>query len=259
MAHIPTPRLLPLTIFALSGLLGVKSVTLVRAAVESPAPSTSTGAAQAAPTTPAAAAATPMATVPTPATAAAPPMTATPSGTPTLPPVTQPAISSAASSRPSLAGPPQSMPSGPPPVSAVGDSERAVLLELRHRREELDARDAMVAAREATLAAAQLRLTARVAELEALQHKLETLEQARQQRDDTSWQGLVKLYENMRPRDAATIFNELDMQVLLGVVDRMKDAKAAPVLAAMQPDKARELTTKLAAARTRRAAVAEKN
>ena len=79
------------------------------------------------------------------------------------------------------------------------------------------------------------------------------------QRDDASWVGLVKLYESMKPRDAATIFNDLDMTVLLGVVDRMKDAKAAPVLAAMQPDKARELTTKLAALRTKRAAVAQSN
>jgi flagellar motility protein MotE (MotC chaperone) len=134
-----------------------------------------------------------------------------------------------------------------------------VLLELRQRREALDTRETAMNAREATLAAAELRLTRRVSELESLQHKLESLEQGRQQREDASWQGLVKLYENMKPRDAATIFNELDMPVLLGVVDRMKDAKAAPVLAAMQPDKARELTTKLAEVRTKRAAVAQNN
>ena len=67
-----------------------------------------------------------------------------------------------------------------------------------------------------------------------------------------SWQGLVKLYEAMKPRDAATIFNDLDMPVLLQVVDRMKEAKAAPVLAAMQPDKARDLTARLAQMRTQR-------
>src|SRR5208282_2655903 len=47
MAHIPSPRLLPLTIFALSGLLAMKSVTLVRAAVSGPdqsAPAAATGA-----------------------------------------------------------------------------------------------------------------------------------------------------------------------------------------------------------------------
>ena len=89
--------------------------------------------------------------------------------------------------------------------------------------------------------------SARVDELQALQKRLEALEAARKQREDASWHGLVKLYEAMKPRDAATIFNDLDMPVLLQVVDRMKEAKAAPVLAAMQPDKARDLTAKLAA------------
>jgi flagellar motility protein MotE (MotC chaperone) len=55
----------------------------------------------------------------------------------------------------------------------------------------------------------------------------------------------------MKPRDAAAIFNDLDMQVLLQVVDRMKEAKAAAVMAAMQPEKARQVTTELAQMRTR--------
>jgi flagellar motility protein MotE (MotC chaperone) len=137
----------------------------------------------------------------------------------------------------------------PPPVT---DSERAVLLELRQRREELDARDAAVAARESVLAAAGQKIEARVAELQALQKKLEALDAARKDREDASWKGLVKLYEAMKPRDAATIFNDLETPVLLQVVDRMKEAKAAPVLAAMQPDKARDLTAKLAQMRTQR-------
>ena len=230
MAHIPTPRLLPLTIFALAGLLAVKSVTLVRAAVGGPDQSA-----------PAAVAG-----------ASAPPVTAPATTTPA--PHDHPATAPLA-----VAQPPPAMPPIPPPAPALSDGERTVLLELRQRRQELDARDAALTAREATLAAAELRLNARVGELQALQRKLEDLEQARQQREDASWQGLVKTYESMKPRDAATIFNELDMQVLLGVADRMKDAKAAPVLAAMQPDKARELTAKLAALRTRRAAVAQGN
>ena len=137
----------------------------------------------------------------------------------------------------------------PPPVT---DSERAVLLELRQRREELDARDAALAARESVLVAAGEKLSARVAELQVLQKKLEALDAARREREDTSWKGLVKVYEAMKPRDAATIFNDLETPVLLQVVDRMKEAKTAPVLAAMQPDKARDLTAKLAQMRTQR-------
>ena len=139
-------------------------------------------------------------------------------------------------------------PPAPPPVS---DSERALLLDLRARSTQLDAREAALASRDAVLAAAETRLAARVVELTALQHKLEALEVGRKQREDANWTGLVKLYETMKPRDAATIFNDLDMPVLLQVVDRMKERNAAPVLAAMEPERARQVTSQLAALRSR--------
>ncbi len=138
----------------------------------------------------------------------------------------------------------------PVPEPPVSDSERALLLDLRHRSAALDARDSALTAREAVLGAAEKRLAARVDELAALQAKLQDLEKQRQARDDASWAGLTKLYESMKPRDAATIFNDLDMQVLLQVVDRMKDAKAAAVLAAMQPERARQVTAQLARLRS---------
>jgi flagellar motility protein MotE (MotC chaperone) len=78
------------------------------------------------------------------------------------------------------------------------------------------------------------------------------LETARKQREDSSWQGMVKLYESMKPRDAAKIFNDLPMPVLLQLVDRMKNAKAGAVLADMNADRARDLTTQLAHMRTER-------
>ena len=131
-----------------------------------------------------------------------------------------------------------------------------MLQELRQRRDELDRRDSEVAAKEAVLAAAERKLEARVDELQALQKRLEALDSSRQQREEAGWQGLVKTYEAMKPRDAAAIFNDLDMQVLLQVVDRMKEAKAAPVLAAMRVDKARELTDQLAQMRAKRSTIA---
>jgi flagellar motility protein MotE (MotC chaperone) len=135
------------------------------------------------------------------------------------------------------------VPEGPPPVS---ESERALLQDLRQRRKELDARTEAITAREAMLAATEQKLAARVAELQILQKKLESLDTAQKQKQDAGWQGLVKVYEAMKPKDAATIFNDLQMPVLLQVFDRMKDAKAASVLAAMNPDKARDVTTELA-------------
>ena len=86
----------------------------------------------------------------------------------------------------------------------------------------------------------------------ALQARLESLESDRRQHSQENWAGLVKTYEAMKPREAASIFDALDMQVLLQVLDRMQERKAALVLAAMQPDRARLATQLLAEMRIRR-------
>ena len=139
----------------------------------------------------------------------------------------------------------------PPPAPTISDTEMGLLQDLRARRGELDARQAALDARQAVLDASEKRLAARVDELTALQTRLEALEASRKQREEANWTGLVKVYETMKPRDAAVIFNDLEMPVLLQILDRMKDAKAAPVLASMQADRAREATTKLADMRLR--------
>jgi len=217
--RMAAPRLLPATTVAIAALLGMKGLELVRAAT----PADALGQ--------------------TPVKSAA----ASPAAAPATSPATSPAGVPASAQT-------QIQPAAPsaPPVPAVTDGEKTVLQELRQRRQELDARERVVAARESVLAAAERKLDQRVAELQALQQHLEALEAARQQRQDASWQSLVKLYTSMKPRDAAKIFDDLDTPVLLEVVDRMNERKAAPILAAMQPDRAREVTEKLAAMRLKR-------
>lgn len=140
----------------------------------------------------------------------------------------------------------------PPPADPpVSDSERTLLLDLRARRTQMEAQEGLLSTRETVLAAAEKRMAERVEQLSALQVRLEALDGTRRERDDVNWRGLVKTYETMRPRDAATILNDMDLPVLLQVLDRMKEAKAAPVLAAMLPDRARSATAGLAAMRTR--------
>jgi len=156
----------------------------------------------------------------------------------------------AAQAGPAPAAPPAAIPAGSQP-SPEQRAEQAVLEGLRARRLEIEAREQAMAARDMVLAAAERRLAQRIEELSALQQRLEAADRQRGEREDSGWKQLVKLYEGMRPRDAATIFDELDLPVLVQVVDRMREAKAAPVLGAMRPERARLLTTELARHRTR--------
>ena len=141
------------------------------------------------------------------------------------------------------------MPEGPPPVS---ESERALLQDLRQRRKELDAgpRQSRPGSRCWPRRNRNSRPTG--GELQTLQKKLEGLDAAQKQKEDAGWQGLVKLYETMKPKDAAAIFNDLQMPVLLQVTGPDEGCKAAAVMAAMNPDKARDVTAELAQMRTGR-------
>jgi flagellar motility protein MotE (MotC chaperone) len=159
------------------------------------------------------------------------------------------------------ATPPAGQPAAPAPQQAAPgptpeqQAERAVLEALRARRAEIEAREQQAVARETVVAAAERRLAQRVQELSALQQRLEALERDRAEREEAGLRGLVKLYEGMRPRDAATIFDELEMPVLVRIVDRMREAKASPVMGAMRPDRARLLTAELARLRAERPTV----
>jgi flagellar motility protein MotE (MotC chaperone) len=69
------------------------------------------------------------------------------------------------------------------------------------------------------------------------------------EQSEAQLKSLVKVYENMKPKDAARIFEELEMTVLLDVVERMKESKIAPILASMDPAKAKAVTVELATRR----------
>lgn len=142
----------------------------------------------------------------------------------------------------------------PPVPDPAAQAERALLEQLRARRSDIEAREQAVAAQAMLLQATEARLARRVEELAAMQQRLESLDRARGEREEAGWRGLVRTYEAMRPRDAATIFDDLDMPVMVEILDRMSDRKAAPVIGAMRPDRARMATAELARHRARRTA-----
>jgi flagellar motility protein MotE (MotC chaperone) len=131
----------------------------------------------------------------------------------------------------------------------------AATAEITLHRSQIEQRERLLAQREAAEAAAEKRLTDRVGELLALQSHLQALVNDDKQHEEAKWAGLVKLYEGMRPRDAAVIFNGLDKPVLLEILNRMKPTKAAPVIALMEPENARQVTADLAARRSASAPV----
>lgn len=135
------------------------------------------------------------------------------------------------------------------PIALVeDDTERVILERLSTRRAELDALAEELELRLSVVEAAEARLEERMAELTAIEARINSTIDGREARDAEQFAGLVAMYENMRPADAATIFNDLDMSVLLRVSRSMNPRKLGPIMAKMQPEKAQNLTVRMASA-----------
>ncbi len=126
------------------------------------------------------------------------------------------------------------------------DEEIELLQQLSARREEIDRLYRELEQREALLGATEQRVTEKIAELEALRKSIESLVVQHDEQGESRLRSLVKIYESMKPKEAARIFEDLDLIVLLEVIDRMKERKTAPILARMTPGRARNITLELA-------------
>ncbi|WP_108396457.1 MotE family protein [Devosia submarina] len=146
---------------------------------------------------------------------------------------------------------------GTAPLSNSGGtalSEQQLLERLAERRTALEKYEQDLALRASIVDAAEKRIEERAATLEALEAQISALVDQRTEMESGQFAGIVAMYETMKPKDAAGIFNNLDMEVLLRVAKTMSPRKMAPILAAMDPARAQELTVKMASLADRPAA-----
>jgi flagellar motility protein MotE (MotC chaperone) len=134
----------------------------------------------------------------------------------------------------------------PAPGDAASQGEADVLRSLSARREALSARERDLAMREQTLAIAEKRVEERVAELKAIEARINAALGQREAAHQEQIQSLIKMYESMKPGDAAKIFEKMDRPILVAVTSKMKPVKLGAVLALMDPGKAQDLTVLLA-------------
>jgi flagellar motility protein MotE (MotC chaperone) len=157
------------------------------------------------------------------------------------------------------AGPPAppGKPANPPPspggtviptggVALPTGAERAILERLQQRREDLDNRANELDVREDLIKSAEKRMDAKIAELKAVEAQIKQATDQKNDAEKARLKGLVTMYENMKPRDAAKIFNGLDSNVLLEVVAQINPRTMADIAAQMSPDVAQRLTVELA-------------
>jgi len=118
--------------------------------------------------------------------------------------------------------------------------------ELAMRNKALDTREKELHTKEAMLQAAELELRRKYQEMEKLRQQIENLLEEQSEAEKKQIESLVKIYEGMKPKSAASIFNTLDLDVLVSVLSNMSERKLSPILALMNPERARTVTIILA-------------
>ena len=128
----------------------------------------------------------------------------------------------------------------------VSPSERAILERLQSRRQELEARAREIDIRESLLKAAEKRIESRVEELKAIEARISTATEQKSEADAARFKGIITMYEGMKPKDAAKVFDRLDMPVLIQIASQIAPRKMSDILGQMQTEAAERLTVELA-------------
>ena len=135
------------------------------------------------------------------------------------------------------------------PVSVVPAETGAVqgmVAELARQRASLEERERALAQREAALSETEVRIRSELARLQQLKEETQRELQAAAAADADRMKQLGDIYAAMKPKRAATIFDQMPMEHRLAVAKVLRGSKLAAIMAEMNPDQARALSTALA-------------
>ncbi|RTL50838.1 MAG: flagellar protein FlbB [Bradyrhizobiaceae bacterium] len=134
----------------------------------------------------------------------------------------------------------------PDPNRPVTASERAVLERLQSRRQEIEARGREIDIRENLMKSAEKRIEGKIEEMKAAEARINVATQQRDEAEAARFKGLVTTYENMKPKDAAKVFDRLDISILFDIASQINPRKMSDILGQMQPEAAERLTVEMA-------------
>lgn len=130
--------------------------------------------------------------------------------------------------------------------AGLSPAELQVLQSLGTRRGQLDQREQDLQTQLALMAAAEAKLDAKIKAMNALKANVEGMLAQADQRKQAEADRLVKVFEGMKPKDAAPRMVLLDDSVRLPIAAKMKERALSAILAQMPPTEAKKLTESLA-------------
>ena len=130
-------------------------------------------------------------------------------------------------------------------VSNFTQSEIQILQELAERREALDLRSSEIDKKAVQLRVAEKEIDKRLKQMQEYEQKLKGLIQEYNEKEREKIASLVKVYASMKPKEAARIFETLDLDVTVSLLKEMKPSTSSAILAQITPSKAKAITDKI--------------
>lgn len=141
---------------------------------------------------------------------------------------------------------PEPSPAPAPGADPASPSEKVLLEKLGARRNALKQRSDELDLREKMLDEAEKKVETGIGDLKKAEDKIDAAAKAKDEAEKQGLKSIVTMYETMKPKDAARVFDRLGHDVLVPLVVAMNPRKMAEILAVMQPDAAERLTVALA-------------
>lgn len=132
-----------------------------------------------------------------------------------------------------------------PSSASFSTSEIMILQELAERREALDARAKEIDKRAIQLKVAEKEIDKKLLQLKEYEQRLSKLIDRYSEKEKENINSLVKLYTSMKPKDAARIFNTLDLEITVAILKGMKPSTTSAIISQMTPERAQEITAVL--------------
>lgn len=129
---------------------------------------------------------------------------------------------------------------------AVSPAERAILERLQERRQELESRGREIELRENLLKAAEKKYESRANEQRDVDANGSAALQKKEEAEAARLKNIVTMYENMKAKDAARIFDRLEMRILIEVASQINPRRMSDILGQMSSEAAERLTVELA-------------
>jgi flagellar motility protein MotE (MotC chaperone) len=135
----------------------------------------------------------------------------------------------------------------PPPLITLSASDIPLLQSLQERQGLLEEREKQLVQREEALHFIQQQVEDKFASLTTLRKEIGSLIEEKEAFEEKRFEHLVKVYEGMKPEEAASLIERLHEDTAAKLFYRMKEKKVSQLLGFVKPEVAAKLSERLAA------------